>query len=65
MMGVAIHGAKHIYGDNMFIIKNTFTQESTLNKKCNTGCYHAVRESVAMGKPLQLTFVEQKSQHTL
>ncbi len=46
MMGVAIDGATHVYGDNMSIIKNTSKPESTLNKKSNTVCYHAVRESL-------------------
>ncbi len=52
MMGVAKDGATHIYGDNMSIIKNSSMPESTLNKKSNTGCYHAVRLSVAMEEPL-------------
>ncbi len=50
MMGIAIDGATHIYGDNMSVIKNTSMPESTLNKKSNAVCYHAVTESVAMGK---------------
>ncbi|KAL7447683.1 hypothetical protein ACHAXS_000066, partial [Conticribra weissflogii] len=52
MMGVDIDGATHVYGDNMSIIKNTSMPESTLNKKSNKVCYHAVRESVAMGETL-------------
>ncbi len=52
MMGNAIDSATHFYGDNMFIIKNTFKPEFTLNKKNNAVCYHAVRESVAMGETL-------------
>ena len=52
MMGVAIDGATHVYGDNMSVIKNTSLPESTLNKKSNAVCYHAVRESVAMGETL-------------
>ncbi len=52
MMGVAMDGAKHIYGYNMSIIKNTSKPESTLNKKCYAVCYHALRESVAMGETL-------------
>ncbi|KAL7450905.1 hypothetical protein ACHAXS_000239 [Conticribra weissflogii] len=52
MMGVAIDGATHIYGDNMSIIKNTSKPESTSNKKINAVCYHTVRESVAMGETL-------------
>ncbi len=52
MMDVAIDGSSHVYGDNMFIIKNTSKPESTLNKKSNAVCYHAVRELVAMGETL-------------
>ena len=51
MMGVAIDGATHIYGDIMSVIKNTSKPESTLNKKSNSVCYHAVRESVTMMQP--------------
>ncbi len=42
MMGVAIDGTTYVYGDNMSIIKNTSMPESTLNKKSNAVCYHAV-----------------------
>ncbi len=52
MMGVAIDGATHIYGDNMSVIKNTSMPKSILNKKRNVVCYHAIRESVAMGETL-------------
>ncbi len=52
MMGVAIDGATHIYGDNMSVIKNTSKPESTLNKKSNTVCYHEIKDSVAMGETL-------------
>ncbi len=31
---------------------NVIISESTLKKKCNSICYHAVRESVAMGESL-------------
>ncbi|KAL7464396.1 hypothetical protein ACHAXS_004732 [Conticribra weissflogii] len=54
MIGVAIDSATHVYGDNMSIIKNTSKPESTLNKKSNAVCYHAVRESVAMGETLMV-----------
>ncbi len=54
MMDVAIDGATHVYGDNMSVIKNTSLPESTLNKKSNAVCYHAVRESVAMGETLTI-----------
>ncbi len=36
----------------MSVIKNTSKPESTLNKKSIAVCYHAVRESVAMGETL-------------
>ncbi|KAL7460631.1 hypothetical protein ACHAXS_001075 [Conticribra weissflogii] len=52
MMGVDIDGATHVYGDNMSVIKNTSLPESTLKKKSNAVCYHAVRESGAMGETL-------------
>ena len=45
-------GPSHIYGDNMSVIYNTQKPESTLRKKSNSICYHAVRESVAMGESL-------------
>ena len=49
MMGVRISGPTYTYGDNMSVIHNTQRPESTLRKKSNSICYHAVRESVAMG----------------
>ena len=52
MMGVPISGPSYIYGDNMSVIHNTQRPESTLKKKSNSICYHAVRESVAMGESL-------------
>ena len=52
MMGVSISGPTFIYGDNMSVIHNTQRPESTLKKKSNAICYHAVRESVAMGESL-------------
>jgi hypothetical protein len=52
MMGVEISGPSYIYGDNMSVIHNTQRPESTLKKKSNSVCYHAVRESVAMGESL-------------
>ena len=41
-----------MYGDNMSVIHNTQKPESTLKKKSNSICYHAVREAVAMGETL-------------
>jgi hypothetical protein len=52
MMGIPIEGPSYIYGDNMSVIHNTQRPESTLNKKSNSICYHAMRESVAMGESL-------------
>ena len=52
MMGVPIDGPAFVYGDNMSVIHNTQKPESTLKKKSNQICYHAVREAVAMGEIL-------------
>ena len=52
MMGIPIDNLSYIYGDNMSVIHNTQKPESTLKKKSNQVCYHAVRESVAMGESL-------------
>ena len=52
MMGVSVPSPSYIYGDNMSVIHNTQRPESTLKKKSNSICYHAVRESVAMGESL-------------
>ena len=50
MMGVNLSGCSYVYGDNIYIIHNTQRPESTLRNKLNSICYHAVRESVAMGE---------------
>jgi len=50
MMGIEVDGPTIIYGDNMSVIHNTSKPESTLKKKCNSICYHAVRELVALGE---------------
>ena len=52
MMGIPIAGPSHVYGDNMSVIHNTQRPESTLKKKSHSLCYHAARESVAMGESL-------------
>ena len=49
MMGIPLTGPSYIYGDNKSQVTNSTRPESTLNKKCNSICYHAVRESAAMG----------------
>ncbi len=41
-----------IYRDNKSQVTNSSRPESTLKKKCNAVCYHAIRESVAMGELL-------------
>ncbi len=48
MLGVPISGPTYMYGDNMSVIYNTQRPDSTLKKKSNSICYHAVREAVAM-----------------
>ena len=50
MLGVPISGLWYFYGEIMSVIHNTQRPESTLKKKSNCICYHAVRESVAMGE---------------
>ena len=52
MMGVPLTGPTYIYGDNMSVFYNTSRPESTLKKKSNSICYHAVREAVASGEYL-------------
>jgi hypothetical protein len=52
MMGVPLTGPTYIYGDNMSVVHNTQRPESVLKKKSNSICYHAIRESVAMGESL-------------
>jgi hypothetical protein len=49
MMGVTIDGPTYVYGDNMLVVHNTQRLESVLTEKSNAICYHAVRESSAMG----------------
>ena len=46
MMGVPLTGPTYVYGDNMSVIYNKSRPESTLNKKRNPICYHAVCKSV-------------------
>jgi hypothetical protein len=52
MMGVPLTGPSFIYGDNKSQVTNSSRPESTLKKKCNLICYHAIRELVAMGESL-------------
>ncbi len=48
MMGMPIDGPSLIYGDNKSAITNSSRPKSMLKKKCNSICYHACCESVAM-----------------
>ena len=52
MMGIPLSGPTYIYGDNKSQVTNSSRPESTLKKKCNSICYQAIRESVAMGETL-------------
>eukprot|EP00977_Amphora_coffeiformis_P004128 scaffold828_cov117-Amphora_coffeaeformis.AAC.7 len=49
MMGIPISGPSYIYGDNMSVVNNLSKPDSTLNKKNNQVCFHAIKEAVAMG----------------
>jgi len=51
-MGIELSCPSYIYGDNMSVMHNTQRPESVLKKKTNSICYHAIRESVAMGESL-------------
>ena len=50
MMGIPILGLLYIYGENMSVVHNTSRPEFVLRKESNSGCYHEICESVAMGK---------------
>jgi hypothetical protein len=52
MMGIQLTGPSFIYADNKSQVTNLTIPEPTLKKKCNSICYHAVRESVAMEESL-------------
>ena len=56
IMGVPLTEPTYVYGYNMSVIYNTSQPESTLNKKNNSICYHAVREAVASGECLTTHF---------
>jgi hypothetical protein len=51
-MCVTLSGPTYVYGDNMSVVLNTQRPEYILKKKSNSICYHAVRESAAMGKSI-------------
>ncbi len=50
MMGIPLTGPSYIFTDNTPQVTSLTIPESTLKKKCNSICYHAVQESVAMGE---------------
>ena len=52
MMGIPLTGPSFIHADNNLQVTNSTTPESTLKKKCDSICYHAVQESVATGELL-------------
>jgi hypothetical protein len=52
MMGIPSPGPTYIYGDNKSQVTNSSRPKSTLKKKCNSICYHAIHELVAMGETL-------------
>jgi hypothetical protein len=56
MMGIPLSGPTYVYGDNKSQVTNSSRPELTLKKNCNSICYHAIRESVAMGETL-LTYI--------
>jgi hypothetical protein len=52
MMSVQLSGPSFISGNSMSVIHNTQRPESTLEKKSNSVCYHAVCEAIATGECL-------------
>ena len=51
-MGVPVTTPTYVFGDNKSVVTNSSKPESVLKKKCNSICYHAVREAVAMKEVL-------------
>ena len=47
MMGIPVIGCSFLYGDNQYVLCNTFIPDSTLKKKNHAIAYHFVREGVA------------------
>ncbi len=52
MMGIPLSGPTYVYDDNKSQVTNSSRPESTLKKKCDSICYHAIPELVAMGETL-------------
>jgi hypothetical protein len=52
LIGISLSGPTYIYGNNKSQVTNSYRPESTLKKKCNSICYHAIHELVARGETL-------------
>jgi hypothetical protein len=52
MMGVTLSAPIFVYGETMSVLHNTQRPASVLKKKANSICYHAVRDSAAMGESI-------------
>jgi hypothetical protein len=52
MMGVTLSCPTFVYSDNISVVHNTQRPDSVLKKKSNSICYHAIRESAAMGESI-------------
>jgi hypothetical protein len=52
IMRIPLTGPSFIYIDNKSQVTNSTRPESTKKKKCNSICYHAVRESVVLDELL-------------
>jgi hypothetical protein len=52
MMGIPLTGPSYIFADNKSQVTSLAIPEWTLKRKCNSICFHAVQESVAMGESL-------------
>ena len=52
IVGIPLSVPSYIYGDNKSAYTNLTRLESTLKKKVNSICYHAICESVPMGESL-------------
>ena len=50
MIGIPVDEPTYIYGDNMSVMHNIQSPESTLKKKSNSIAYQFVCEAVAMGE---------------
>ena len=50
MMGIPCEGPAFIQADNQSVLANTTIPDSKLKKKCQSTCYHMVREGVARGE---------------